>query len=200
MEELGADQHRSEEDGRHDAHPQVVGRVLHPGHQRDDETREHRQQEALQAHPELGVVQPRLAGHGREVGPSPQDHPDHQGSSDDVAHEGDDPEPGQTEPRTLLGDRGGDGDQEVLGEQLAAGHEQRHEADREGEPSEDLVPGRGLDDEVGQHPHADVDPAEQTRRDQRAERARETLAALLHEPLEGLVELCVRLFLGLRHA
>ncbi len=73
------------------------------------------------------------------------------------------PEPGESGDRPAAGDDGDDRHQEVLGEQLAARQQQRHEADREGQSREQGVAGVLLDDEEGQHAEADVDAAEKAR-------------------------------------
>jgi len=77
------------------------------------------------------------------------------------------------------------GNQEVLGEQLAARQGEGDEADREGQAAEQLAGGDALDEQQREHAGSDDQAAEQAGGDQARPGAPEALLTLLHQPVKG---------------
>ena len=90
-----------------------------------------------------------MAGHLDGSGPQLGQPPHHEGHqhppADQVGEQGAAPEPEEVDDRAAAGGDGGDGHQEVLGEELAVGEREGDEPDAEGEGGQDLVAG-GLPD------------------------------------------------------
>jgi hypothetical protein len=133
-------------------------------------------------------VPPELGGGRPELRPRVDDQRGHHDPAGQVRGQGNHPEPDQAEPRTPPGDPGRDRDQEVLGEELAAGQQQRDEPDRERGRGQQRLPGLVVDHEKGQHAHADVDAADEAGSYQRDQRPVQPVAALGDEPVEGFLD------------
>ena len=193
VEQLAAGEQRAEENGRDELHAERLRRVLHPGHQRDDCAGKHRQRERTQRDTQLGVVRGGVDGGRLQLGQSGDDQPRDHPAAGQVGHQRDDPQPQQRDDAALSREGGDHRHQEVLGEQLAPGEQQRDEADRERDAGQYLAPGRLLDDEVGEHTGADVDPAQEPDRDQRQGLALEPRLPFVDESVECVLDLRLRL-------
>ncbi len=90
-----AGQERAEQDRGHQLHPEILGGVVHPGHQGDDRASEHGEREAASVDAQLGVMGADLDRGGLEVGAGDDDDPHDQRAADQVHREGDAPQAGE---------------------------------------------------------------------------------------------------------
>jgi len=140
VEELATGQECAEQDRGHQLDADVGGGMVHARHQGDHRTGQDGQGAAASVDVELGVVRADLDRGRLEVGPGDEHDPHDQRTAHEVGEQGDDPQPGEPDQRAAAGDDRRHRHEEVLGEELAAREQERHEADREREPGRIVSP------------------------------------------------------------
>lgn len=189
MEELQAGQQEATDDGGDDLRRVRVGALLHPRDERDRAAAEHGEDGGLQAEGRLDVVPTGLDELAVPLRERLHDEPHHDPPAGEVGEQGADPQPEQLTDRALPGDEGRDGNEEVLGEELAVRQVERDEPDAERQAREEVAVGLVQDGEVPHHPEADLQSAREAGRQHDPGRALQAFGALLDDRVEGLVDL-----------